>query len=584
MDQRHLAGVGNIYANEALFAAGIDPSKPARQAHARRITAGCTRRSGASWRRRSRSNGTTVRDYRTGTGEPGNFQLELLVYGREGEPCRRCGTRLTGTHTDRRPHHRLLPPLPIVSRTPPRAASRSRSPSPTSRQLRRRVRALAENRPAVYRMIGRRRAGSSTSARPSGSAPGCSPTSAPTIRTTRRRGFCMPRATSPGTTCPASSPPISASCGRSGGIRPHFNYRGNLTRRAVFIKVSGGPAPRVSAGEHHRPRRRPLLRALPIAGAHRRGGADPERPAGPPRLRGDDADGLRRPGRPLRPAAAGGVHAPRVRVLHRAVRRLRGASWSTVAGWRPPLAFLEGRTIQPIDRVVSAMQEAPRRTRPLRGGGALAGEVRAAGVAARRHQPGAHGGGPADLRLSRSRRLTATTGSTSFARAWCGRPFPIPPRRSSARLSAPWSRRRRPRPTRRPARCRSNRCDEILLLMSWFRAHPDALRRTTPLAELAAGPIVLGRGHLGVRRADGHARFKGPSHNDLDNCRTWHPACLPPPGPSAPPGVGARHSMEVDHDSTALCRRRRRPPSRRAARGTERLGQARSVSLPMLAT
>ena len=44
------------------------------------------------------SSGTTFRDYRTGTGEPGNFQLELFVYGREGEPCRRCGTRLTGTH------------------------------------------------------------------------------------------------------------------------------------------------------------------------------------------------------------------------------------------------------------------------------------------------------------------------------------------------------------------------------------------------------------------------------------------------------------------------------------------------------
>ena len=43
--------------------------------------------------------GTTFRDYRTGTGEPGNFQLELLVYGREDEPCRRCGTRLVGTHT-----------------------------------------------------------------------------------------------------------------------------------------------------------------------------------------------------------------------------------------------------------------------------------------------------------------------------------------------------------------------------------------------------------------------------------------------------------------------------------------------------
>jgi formamidopyrimidine-DNA glycosylase len=98
MDQRHLAGVGNIYANEALFAAGIDPSKPAM-----RLTPDGHRRLHREIRRilaaAIDSSGTTFRDYRTGTGEPGNFQLELFVYGREGEPCRRCGTRLAGTHT-----------------------------------------------------------------------------------------------------------------------------------------------------------------------------------------------------------------------------------------------------------------------------------------------------------------------------------------------------------------------------------------------------------------------------------------------------------------------------------------------------
>jgi formamidopyrimidine-DNA glycosylase len=97
MDQRHLAGVGNIYANEALYAAGIDPSKPSS-----RLTADDHRRLHAEIRRilaaAIASNGTTVRDYRTGTGEPGGFQLELFVYGREGQPCRRCGTRLAGTH------------------------------------------------------------------------------------------------------------------------------------------------------------------------------------------------------------------------------------------------------------------------------------------------------------------------------------------------------------------------------------------------------------------------------------------------------------------------------------------------------
>lgn len=97
MDQRALAGVGNIYAQEALFAAGIDPSKPAREVprpaagrlhrHLVRILAAAIE-----------SEGSTVRDYRTGTGKSGSFQFELLVYDREGEPCVGCGTPLTGTH------------------------------------------------------------------------------------------------------------------------------------------------------------------------------------------------------------------------------------------------------------------------------------------------------------------------------------------------------------------------------------------------------------------------------------------------------------------------------------------------------
>lgn len=97
MDQRKIVGVGNIYANEALFAAGIDPSKPAN-----RLSADAWPRLYLATRRileaAIASQGTTLRDYRTGTGQPGNFQLELLAYERAGEPCRRCGTRLTGTH------------------------------------------------------------------------------------------------------------------------------------------------------------------------------------------------------------------------------------------------------------------------------------------------------------------------------------------------------------------------------------------------------------------------------------------------------------------------------------------------------
>ena len=97
MDQKLVAGVGNIYANEALFAAGIDPSRES------------VRLSSGEWERLHRElvrilsaavsgRGSTVRDYRTGTGAEGKFQLSLLVYGREGEPCVRCGTLLAGTH------------------------------------------------------------------------------------------------------------------------------------------------------------------------------------------------------------------------------------------------------------------------------------------------------------------------------------------------------------------------------------------------------------------------------------------------------------------------------------------------------
>lgn len=97
MDQRLLAGVGNIYANEALFAAGIDPSRRADRLAPEELT-----RLHHEVRRilcaAIESNGTTFRDYRTGTGEAGNFQLELFVYGREGEHCKVCGTRLAGTH------------------------------------------------------------------------------------------------------------------------------------------------------------------------------------------------------------------------------------------------------------------------------------------------------------------------------------------------------------------------------------------------------------------------------------------------------------------------------------------------------
>ena len=97
MDQGALAGVGNIYAQEALFLAGIDPSKPANQVPPEAIPR-LHRHLVRILQRAVLAQGTTIRDYRTGSGDRGGFQFRLKVYGREGERCLRCGTTLAGTH------------------------------------------------------------------------------------------------------------------------------------------------------------------------------------------------------------------------------------------------------------------------------------------------------------------------------------------------------------------------------------------------------------------------------------------------------------------------------------------------------
>jgi formamidopyrimidine-DNA glycosylase len=97
MDQRVVAGIGNIYANEALWRAGIDPSRAAGsiangEADAlRKGIVGVLRESIAA-------RGTSFRDYRDARGERGGFVERLAVYGRAGEPCARCGARLVETH------------------------------------------------------------------------------------------------------------------------------------------------------------------------------------------------------------------------------------------------------------------------------------------------------------------------------------------------------------------------------------------------------------------------------------------------------------------------------------------------------
>ena len=99
LSQRPLAGVGNIYADEALWRARVHPAR-------RRIT----RREADTLLTELRTvldqgianGGTTLRDYRSADGEPGRNQLELACYGRAGEPCARCGTELRRTVIDGR--------------------------------------------------------------------------------------------------------------------------------------------------------------------------------------------------------------------------------------------------------------------------------------------------------------------------------------------------------------------------------------------------------------------------------------------------------------------------------------------------
>jgi formamidopyrimidine-DNA glycosylase len=91
LDQRTVAGVGNIYADEALWRARIHPLTPAQSLDAAE-TAALYRGVRAALRAGIRRQGSTLRDYRLPDGEQGGAQHEFKVYGRAGEPCDRCGT------------------------------------------------------------------------------------------------------------------------------------------------------------------------------------------------------------------------------------------------------------------------------------------------------------------------------------------------------------------------------------------------------------------------------------------------------------------------------------------------------------
>lgn len=262
--------------------------------------------------------------------------------------------------------------------------------------------------------------------------------------------------------------------------RPQFNYRGNLTRRAVFIKVSRGPAPRVSAGETI--------------------GRDDARCYGPFRSLArtgeavrtlNDLLGLRdcAATTPMLFSGQGDLFGSTRQAG--CMRHEFGFCTGPCAGFvaeleyhrrlETALAFLEGRTIQPIDRVVSAMQEASLTDRFE--------------VAARWREKFEH---LEWLLAATSRARTAVDmltfvyrdpGTYGDDRIYLVRqgvvrasfPDPTTPIEMEAFRAVVAAETARPDPQPGPLPLES--VDEILLLMSWFRAHPDALRHTTPLAD-----------------------------------------------------------------------------------------------------
>jgi formamidopyrimidine-DNA glycosylase len=97
MEQRKIAGIGNIYANEALWRARIDPSRPSSSVsveEARLLRDSIV----GVLEEAIEARGTSFRDYRDARGKRGSFVEKLQAYGRAGLPCPRCGAKLVATH------------------------------------------------------------------------------------------------------------------------------------------------------------------------------------------------------------------------------------------------------------------------------------------------------------------------------------------------------------------------------------------------------------------------------------------------------------------------------------------------------
>jgi excinuclease ABC subunit C len=265
--------------------------------------------------------------------------------------------------------------------------------------------------------------------------------------------------------------------------RPHFNHRGNFTRRSVLIKISSDAAPRMYAG---------ATVAL-----------DDARCYGPFRSMSRTLEAVRtlndllglRDCRAEMPAVFAGqgdlFDEPRqAGCLRHEFGFCSGPCAGFVAQWdyrrrvETAMAFLEGRTIQPIDRVVQAMQEA-------------AGQARFEVAARWREKFEQLEWLLAATSRARSARDLLTfvyrdPGEFGDDRAYLVRqgvvratfPYPSTPIEHEAFRAVVAEEAARPAPPSGPLPLES--IDEILLLMSWFRAHPDALRRTSTYADWAA--------------------------------------------------------------------------------------------------
>ncbi len=355
-------------------------------------------------------------------------------------------------------------------------------PSTDLDQLKDRVRSMAENRPAVYRMtdatgriiyVGK-------------------------AKRLRNRLLCYFRAEYPDDKAarilyaasnitweyvPSEFAAYLGELRQIRSYRPHFNHRGNVTRRSVLIKMSGGPAPRIYAGGtvsredlrcygpfHSLGRTLEAVRTLnDLLGLRDCAEKMPMVFAGQ-----EDLFGQPRQAGCLR-YEFGFCSGPCAALVTEGEYRRRV---ETAA------AFLEGRTIQPLDRVITAMQEASDTGRYE-----LAARWRekfeqlewllAATSRARTavdlltfvyRDPGQYGDDLAYLVVR------------GIVRA--SYPFPATPIEQEAFRAVVAEEVEKPQPA--PGPLPLDAIDEILLLMSWFRAHPDALRRTTPLKEWVA--------------------------------------------------------------------------------------------------